>query len=705
MREEGKVIVGSNRAAVSKESKSSAFVAVGAPLAAWSASAGAIVVGAGLITDHLKTYEMELLASRWLLWIVVMALILLGAGAISWLAILRRIGFEFSEAISIVGRILWVNTAVLKGSEILRQSWLDPGRFGVIGIMLVANLVCIAVIAWRTRSVSLKDESPSTKRQYTYEDCAALALHAANLLCLFLVIHWLDLLSSWPMRILMVFGVILLVVLRVRFFTRSDVLRFVTLLLFACVALTWPAAWIVNEIRFGQYSAAESSNTPGKIVLITVDTLRADMLLDGLAGGEATMPNVMRMAEDGLIFTQATAPSSWTLPSIASMMTGLDPMTHGVDRNNRRMSAEMDTLAERLSERSYLAGAFVYNFYIHPELKADQGFEDFYFCDAKKVQMELQVLLHHLGLRRAKFEFGNDPMRESTRMAQRWLSRREREKTFLWVHYIDPHMPYAPPAEFVPAEFSDRPAAFEVRPSEWPRVWRYPEEDRQWIKALYRGEVRYVDHCIGEIIQTLKETGQYDDALIIFTSDHGEEHWDHGRFEHAHAMYQELMHVPLVIKLPRSRVKGERTMRIAVPQIYPTVLELAGVPDDAINSDYASLIPLIEGNSDSTTDTAIFSNSTLYYDELSAVIQDDLKLIHNVTANTYMLFDLKADPLESRDLASQQSEDRDRLTALLAAHVTHGKARRENLGLKTESGSEAMSEEVLRGLDDLGYLR
>lgn len=695
----------SDRTDVSMESKSGGFVAVGATLAAWSASAGAIVIGAGLITDHLKTYEMELLASQWLLWIAIMALIIMSASVIGWLTILRRTGFEFSDALSIIGRTVWINTVAFSVAKIFRQSWLDPGHLGVIGIMVVLNLVCLAFVARKIHKATAANKPTSTKRSYPFEDFVALALHATNLLCLFLVIHRIDLLSSWPIRILMALGVILMVALRVWFATRKPVLQFVTLLLFGGIALLWPVAWIANEIHFREYPLNGNTIAPDKIVLITVDTLRADMLLDAPAYGEAVMPNVRSLAEDGLVFTQATAPSSWTLPGIASMMSGLDPMTHGVDRNNRRMSAEMDTLAERLSGEKYLPGAFVYNFYIHPELEADQGFDDFYFCDAKKVQMEMQVLLHHLGLRRANFEFGNDPVRESTRMARRWIARRGSEKTFLWVHYIDPHMPYAPPEEFAPAEFRDRPASFEVRPTEWPRVWLYPQEDRQWIKALYRAEVRYVDHCIGEIIQTLKDTGQYDDSLIIFTSDHGEEHWDHGRFEHAHAMYQELLHVPLVIKLPGSRVRGERTMRVAVPQIYPTVLELAGVPMDEMNSEYASLLPLIEGNSDSTTGTAVFSNSTLYYDELSAVIQDDLKLIHNVTANIYMLFDLKADPLELHDLASERSEDRDRLGALLAAHIEHGKTRREELGLKIGSDGAAMSEEVLRGLDDLGYLR
>lgn len=705
MPKEGSAVVVSERSVPTIESNFNALAAASAPLAAWGASSAAIIVAAGLISDHLKTFEVELLAARWLLWTAIMALIVLGVGASGWLTVLKPKGFRFSEALSSAGRMLWINTILFKGSEILRQSWLDPGLIAVITIILTINFACLILLARRIRNAKSDHQAATGKGHQAFEDCAALVLHSANLLCLFLMIHHTDLLLSWPMRILMVLGVIFLILLRVRFFARERFLHCMTLLLLLGITLSWPAAWLVNELRFRQYSSSDSPNFPPKIVLITVDTLRADMLLNALDGGEALMPNVMGLAEDGLIFTQATAPSSWTLPAIASMMSGLDPMTHGVDRSNKRMSAEMHTLAERLSEANYLTGAFVYNFYIHPELKADQGFEDFYFCDAKKVQMEMQVLLHQLELRRAKFEFGNDPVRESTRMAQRWLARRDHAKTFLWVHYIDPHMPYAPPEEFAPAEFRDRPASFEVRPAEWPRVWRYPEEDRQWIKALYGGEVRYVDHCIGQIIQTLKETGQYDDALIIFTSDHGEEHWDHGRFEHAHAMYQELMHVPLVIKLPHSRVKGERNSRVAVPQIYPTVLELVGIPTSEVNSDYASLVPLIEEKSDSTTNTTLFANSTLYFDELSSVIQDDLKLIHNVTENTYMLFDLKADPLETRDLASERPDERDRLAALLAAHLAHGKDRREQLGLKFEADGDAMSEDLLRGLNDLGYLR
>ena len=166
-----------------------------------------------------------------------------------------------------------------------------------------------------------------------------------------------------------------------------------------------------------------------------------------------------------------------------------------------------------------------------------------------------------------------------TQLAIRRLNRTKDAPSFLWLHYLDPHLPYAPPAEFVPPGMEGAPVFANETAVREGKAGVDPDE-REWIRALYDAEVRYVDSQIGVLVQALNDMDLYEESLIILMSDHGEEFWDHGGFEHGHTMYRELLSVPLMVKLPHSTTVGTVETLVATEGLTPTILELCDIDYD-----------------------------------------------------------------------------------------------------------------------------
>lgn len=295
------------------------------------------------------------------------------------------------------------------------------------------------------------------------------------------------------------------------------------------------------------------------VVLYLTDTLRADHL--GVYGyARPTSPQLDAFAKDAVVFEQAIAQASWTKPSVASIFTSLLPGRHRVVQLRDPLDAGFTTLAEMLAGKGLATGAAVGNSVIYLEgHNFEQGFD--YFAG-----------VHGAGDKPSK-----DPKaKDVVDAALQWLDARAGFPTFVYVHTMDPHVPYAPPPPFdqmfEPHPLPDRPAAD-------PRHDYRESADRERMIAQYDGDVAYNDQQFGRFLGELKSRGLYDRALLIFVADHGEEFQDHGQWLHGRSVFDELVRIPLLVKFPGGKNAGRRVpQQVQQVDLLPTILESLGLP-------------------------------------------------------------------------------------------------------------------------------
>jgi len=298
--------------------------------------------------------------------------------------------------------------------------------------------------------------------------------------------------------------------------------------------------------------------TPLAIVYL-VDTLRADHTTPyGYA--RDTTPELARLAADGVVFEAAISAASWTKPAVGSILTSQPPARHGAVQLRDALGASVTTLPEMLRAKGFTTGAVVANAVIY---SAGTGFERGF---------DLYAGLH------GAEDLPSDvvPAGPAVDAALRWLDGAGARPAFLYVHTMDPHVPYSPPPPF------DRryaPTPLPGRPAADPRFDYQVREDRDRLIAQYDGEIAYGDQELGRFLRELRARGLYDDALIVFMADHGEELLDHGQWLHGRSVYDEVVRVPLVVKLPRGRHAGRRVkQQVQTLDVLPTVLAEMGLP-------------------------------------------------------------------------------------------------------------------------------
>lgn len=423
------------------------------------------------------------------------------------------------------------------------------------------------------------------------------------------------------------------------------------LIIVSGIILILLAVWYFLVLNGSGYRVENISSA--NILLITLDTTRADHL--GCYGyKEARTPNIDRLAREGIRFERAYCPAPLTLPSHATILTGLEPFRHQVRNNGHYLPAGIRTMTEALKERGYRTAAFVSSFSVDSRFGLDRGFE--VYDDTFQADLPFKTMNTE---RRAADTF--------SRFA-RWLENNYRQKFFCWVHYYDPHLPYDPPAPFN-QEFSDRP---------------------------YDGEIAYMDVYVGKILDALEEKGLADKTIIIVAGDHGEGLGERVELGHGIFLYEETVRVPLIFWGKKIFTRPDVfEARVRLTDIAPTILSWVGAGEEASRLQGRSLEGYFLRKEKKDREAVIetfYPRENFGWSELIGIVSGRWKLIQSPRPE---LFDLRADPEERKNIFSTRQE--------LAAEL---KQKLENILLGSSSftpGGATRSEDLER-LRSLGYL-
>jgi arylsulfatase A-like enzyme len=433
------------------------------------------------------------------------------------------------------------------------------------------------------------------------------------------------------------------------------------------------------------------------LILVTVDTLRVGAL--GVFGHpDAHTPVLDRLAGEG-VHARAYTPIPLTTPAHATVLTGFHPASHGLRKNVQRLSLRFDTLGEILGGQGYATGAVAAAATAHPYWRLHQGFE----------VVDAQTLT-------ARERPAGEVTDAALEVLDRLLEARPEAPIFLWVHYFDPHSPYAPPAPYDQL-WDDEPSPFDGSDELHNRVIYEglpvsPELLRRNLE-LYQGEVAYLDHELGRFLEGLEARG-LGEALIAVVADHGESFVPEYPFDHADRLYDSILAVPLILRgagLPADDEAFPGTLPLE--DLFPTLLELRGHPVPP-GLDGVSRAAELRGEAP-PTDVPIFAETArvpvrpdlqeggLNRGALRAVQRGGCKLVWNLDREEAALYDLEEDPEETRNLLQASERGRCDAEALLRLHGEWARVHPEALTQKWVSQSPPLSEGLRERLRALGY--
>ncbi|HET8648232.1 MAG TPA: sulfatase, partial [Vicinamibacteria bacterium] len=334
-----------------------------------------------------------------------------------------------------------------------------------------------------------------------------------------------------------------------------------------------------------------------------------------------TTPHLDALARESVLYEHVYACASWTKPSVACLFTSLYPVFHGAQTVDDVLAPDRVTLAEALRGSGYQTGAFIANPFVATRS----------FGLARGFDRVVQMLAQPQGVNINTLEAD---AADITREASAWLAQHAHRRFFLYLHSLDLHADYRPRPPF-DAQF--------LSPE---RTGAERERD------LYDNELAYNDRELGRLMEALKREGLYDRTLVAVTADHGEEFGEHGTFRHGRSLYDSLLHVPLLLKLPGSRHGGRRVAALASNiDIAPTVLAAAGLPGPA--GFRGSVLPLAaaDGSEAPSERRYVFAEQLSPKEVLYAARDARFKAIHQLIPRTQaLLFDVGADPGELRNL-------------------------------------------------------
>jgi len=433
---------------------------------------------------------------------------------------------------------------------------------------------------------------------------------------------------------------------------------------------------------------------PQRVILIGIDTLRTDRL-SSFGYHRETSPRLDQLAtEEGVRFERAYASSSWTLPSMTSLFTSLHPPQHLVEDRGTRLAPQVPTLAGAFATQGWLTAGFATHIYVSSLFGLDSGFGewrdvsvDWYYREGQQVRADVL----------------ND-------YVFRWLDQHQDKRFFLYVHYFDPHWDYAPPPpydrHFIDASYeAPGRGTFQFLQQYIPQDRLVSDADLQRINGLYDGEILWTDSQLGRLFDRLKELNLWDGTLVAVTADHGEEFQEHNSFHHIRTLYEEVLRVPMILKMPNGRPQGWRevvTERVASMDLSTTLLQLSGVPVPG-TFEGQTLVPLMKAPGD---DRTVFARTIRHTGGKIALIQSHHKLIRsNALAGPAEdaqteLYDLDADPGEKNSLAGAEPELAARMAEEADAWLARMQTSRSKSNLKV-----LLTPEQREHLRTLGYLQ
>ncbi|MFH1874287.1 MAG: sulfatase [Pseudomonadota bacterium] len=389
------------------------------------------------------------------------------------------------------------------------------------------------------------------------------------------------------------------------------------------------------------------------IIIVAVDALRPDHL-SAYGYSRPTSPTVAKLANEGAIFYNAYANSSWTKPSVATIFTSLYPTQHGLETDEAILPYSMLTAAEVFKNngyRTYYINAG--NLFIDQIANFDQGFEDYVFLDIPDVGVSVRA----------------DEAMENLLQA---VSKHKDDRFFAYVHLMDAHVQYNR------NKFNTLFTKYFVKGLEPGNIKSQAirelilknminEELVNYLVNIYDGQIRFVDESIKEMLEGLRRSGVLDNTVIIFTADHGEEFWDHDNFGHGHSMYGEVIKVPFIIWGP-----GVKPLKIQTPvrlvDALPTALGLAKISTQVDDFEGVDIFKFIK-EKEKPAQLPVFAYGTHYGDEKKALIKDNHKLIVNTViteGNAALegphsqvleeLYDLEKDERERNNLINKKPD-------------------------------------------------
>jgi choline-sulfatase len=373
---------------------------------------------------------------------------------------------------------------------------------------------------------------------------------------------------------------------------------------------------------------------PRNVVVYLIDTLRADRLQPINPRSRVTTPGLARFVREAATMLGAHTQENWTKPSVTTLLSSLLPWQHNATSTEAVVPEAITLLPEVLEGRGYHTGAFIANGYVSDRFGFKQGWTTY---------------------RNYIREGRNTPAQYVAADVLEWLDARPTDKPFfLYVHTIDPHVPYRPPQAFLsmydaqsyagPVDFrSDSELLEKIKMGQI----RLNDRDKAHLQALYDGEITYHDVHFASILEGLERRGVADDTLVVVTADHGEEFWDHGSVGHGHSVWEELLHIPLFVRWP-GVTAGLTPLSEAVGlvDIMPTVLDVLGhpIPDELSGRSFSELL---RGGTSDRPRAAVSG----FMDGWRTAVSGRYKVVQRGADRT-QLYDLASDPGEERDVSA-----------------------------------------------------
>ena len=467
----------------------------------------------------------------------------------------------------------------------------------------------------------------------------------------------------------------------------------------AAILTTTALVLISAVIVAPMFAPTQPVGNPKNVLLIGVDTLRADHTsLVGPSGADrALTPNLAALAKNGAVFTNAMSQSPWTLPSFATVLTGLYPHEHAALDFGDYLPRHAQTISERFREAGYDTAAFVSHRFVTRRHGFEQGYDHF---NEKNHRGEKAITAHGV-----------------TDEAIRWLEGAGEQPFFMFLHYFDPHYEYRDHEDLPYADgyegWIDRTNI--LIGNLLSQRAMLDEEDIAYLKNLYDEEIEYTDRHIGRLIEYLRERGLLEDTAIVFFSDHGEEFMEHGSLDHTTTLYEEVINVPLMVSLPDKSVPlSPIAETVETRDIYNLLVQYADLPQDDALAPSTLLAHMEAGHVVASSEreaelaTPSYAFSTVWLPnarigsgkrvQLASLRTNQWKLIFDVGRGRHFLFDMEADPGELKNLASEAQPELARMRAQLDAWLA------KMIDGYKPLASGSMDQQTINELEALGYL-